>query len=342
MSVSFVAFIDGERPDRVLRIRYPQVDRALALALLKQGRIVVDDQRATLQTRCRIGQRVVVLAKPERLGPAHQPAFSVLHHQGDVLIVDKAAGVAMHEGVGVGVGVGGRHDGTDEKKNDENDDDATDNNADDDQPLSRRLQSFMPTPTHPDGLVGPSFLGRLDRPTSGLVVAALSREALATIEPSWRRGDVRKEYVAIVRGRPSSKRIEIPLVGRRPHQRGKGLVEDACTEIHVVATTTTGPALTLVVAEIFSGRTHQIRRHLKAIGHPIVGDPRYGARGDDGAGGLMLHAWRLRRAHGVLDAHWPAVLPADVEASWPERALSLLVSGGIDVIDALQTARTLR
>jgi 23S rRNA-/tRNA-specific pseudouridylate synthase len=337
MSVSFVACIDGERPDRLVRSRYPRVDRALALALLKQGRIVVDDQRATLQTRCRIGQSVVVLAKPERLGPAHQPAFSVLHHQGDVLIVDKAAGVAMHEGVGVG----GRRDGTDDPKIDANDDDDTDNNADDDQPLSRRLQSFMPTPTHPDGLVGPSFLGRLDRPTSGLVVAALSREALAAIEPSWRRGDVRKEYIAIVRGRPSSQRIEVPLVGRRPHQRGKGLVEEACTEIHVVATTTTGPALTLVLAEIFSGRTHQIRRHLKAIGHPIVGDPRYGARGDDGAGGLMLHAWRLRRAHGVPDARWPAVLPADVEAAWPERALSLLVSGRIDVIDALHTARAL-
>jgi 23S rRNA pseudouridine955/2504/2580 synthase len=125
-----------------------------------------------------------------------------------------------------------------------------------------------------------TFDDHIDVPLELTAATASARQsaaaALATIEPSWRRGDVRKEYIAIVRGRPSSQRIEIPLVGRRPHQRGKGLVEEACTEIHSVSTTTTGPALTLVVAEIFSGRTHQIRRHLKAIGHPIVGDPKYG------------------------------------------------------------------
>jgi 23S rRNA-/tRNA-specific pseudouridylate synthase len=337
MSVSFVVGVDGLRPDHVLRARYPQVDRALALALLKQGRIVVDGERATLQTRCRAGQRVVVAAKPERLGPAHQPALSVLHHQGDVLIVDKAAGIAMHEGTGVGRGPA--HDDGDDSSDDDPNTNGASDDADADRPLSARLRAFMPSTSAPDALVGPSFLGRLDRPTSGLVVAALSREALAAIEPSWRRGDVRKEYVALVRGRPSSQRIDIPLVGRRPHQRGKGLVEEACTEIHSVSTTTTGPALTLVVAEIFSGRTHQIRRHLKAIGHPIVGDPRYGARGDDGDGGLMLHAWRLRRASGVLDEHWPALLPTAIEAGWPERLLARLIEGGVDVAEALKLAR---
>jgi 23S rRNA pseudouridine955/2504/2580 synthase len=323
MSVTFVVAGEGGRPDHVLRARHPTVDRTLALALLKQGRIHVDGVRADLRTRCSPGQSVVVDVKAERLGPIHHAPYTVLHQADGVIVVDKAVGIAMHPGTGVP---------------DDDDDES------EERPLSALLGSrFMANelPGDVDPLDGPSFLGRLDRPTSGLVVAALTRAALATIEPVWRRGEIRKEYLVIARGRPRSQRIEVPLVGRRPHQRGKALVEEARTDIHVVATTTTGPALTLLVAELFSGRTHQIRRHLKAIGHPLVGDHRYGARGDDGQGGLMLHAWRLRRAPGVEDAGWPSLLPTTLEAPWPERLLEVLQTGGIDVDAAIAAARAL-
>lgn len=323
MSVTFVVAGEGGRPDHVLRARHPAVDRALALGLLKQGRIHVDGARADLRTRCAPGQSVVVDVKPERLGPIHHAPYAVLHQAEGVVIVDKAAGIAMHPGTGVP----------------DDDDDASD-----DRPLSALLGSRFMTEAPPDddnALEGPSFLGRLDRPTSGLVVAALTRAALAAIEPVWRRGEVRKEYLVIARGRPTDQRIEVPLVGRRPHQRGKALVEEARTDIRIVATTTTGPALTLLIAELFTGRTHQIRRHLKAIGHPLVGDHRYGARGDDGRDGLMLHAWRLRRAPDVDDARWPQVLPMTLEAPWPERHLAMVREGGVDLDAALATARAL-
>jgi len=323
MSVTFVVAGEGGRPDHVLRARHPAVDRTLALALLKQGRIHVDGVRADLRTRCAPGQSVVVDVKAERLGPISHAPYTVLHQADGIVIVDKAAGIAMHPGTGV----------------------PDDDGDSDERPLSALLRSrFMAEvpPDDGDPLDGPSFLGRLDRPTSGLVVAALTRAALAAIEPVWRRGEVRKEYLVIARGRPTDQRIEVPLVGRRPHQRGKALVEEARTDIHVVATTTTGPALTLLVAELFTGRTHQIRRHLKAIGHPLVGDHRYGARGDDGRDGLMLHAWRLRRAPEVDEAGWPALLPTTLEAPWPERHLAVLRAGGIDIEEALAVARRLR
>lgn len=176
------------------------------------------------------------------------------------------------------------------------------------------------------GFAGPSFLGRLDRPTSGLVVAALSRDALRAVEPTWRDGAVAKEYLALVHGAVGAKGlIEVPLAARRPHQKGKGLVEEARTEWRKLAG---DRRVTLVCCRILTGRTHQLRRHWKAMGHPIVGDPRYGHEARDRdlgtlEGGLMLHAWRLSHGGGV------ALLPRLLEAPPPERLRTLLARLGL-------------
>lgn len=292
----------GLRPDRLLRRRRPRIDRELALKILKDGRIVVNGATARLATKVTAGQVVQVSMSEERAGPPATAGLSVVHAADGVVVVDKPAGLAMHTGTGV------------------EDDAAT---------LHGLLARAFPSE---EGFAGPSFLGRLDRPTSGLVVAALSRAGLTSVEPAWRRGALEKGYLVLVHGKtPPQGRVEIPLAARRPRHRGTGRVEEAVTVFRTLGATKTA---SLLLCEPRTGRTHQIRRHMKAIGHPVVGDDRYGdiRRDKDLPGsdaGLMLHAWRYRHEGDV-----PA-LPRVLEAPCPPRIREAAKAATIDVDTAL-------
>ena len=280
----------GLRADHAVRKRFPDVDRAFALKLLKEGRVRIDGKTATLAMKAAQGSVVVVDASADRLGPMMVPAFTVLHEDRGLVVVDKSDGVAMHEGPGVG---------------------------DDDDVLTLSLLERFEVE---EGFVGPSFLGRLDRPTSGLVVTAFTKDALKDVETGWRNGKIRKEYVVVVHGKtPPEGNIVIPLAARRARLKGTGVIEEARTSFVTVAST---KKASVVICELHTGRTHQIRRHMKAIGHPILGDPRYGdARRDADVGsfdGLLLHAWRLRHGGEVQR------LPASITAPWPDRITRFL------------------
>jgi 23S rRNA pseudouridine955/2504/2580 synthase len=190
------------------------------------------------------------------------------------------------------------------------------------------------------GFSGPSIFGRLDRPTSGIVLAALTRAAHRAVEPGWSAGAIHKDYLVVVHGRaPERGRIDIPLAARRARHKGSGRVEEALTTFVRRASS---PRLSLLVARIHTGRTHQIRRHMKAIGHPVVGDPRYGhaardaalaARKDEAGDhegelqGLMLHAWRLSHDGTV------PVVPALLEAPMPARIAALCRTFGLVIAE---------
>lgn len=301
MTVKFVvddAGTEGIRADHAVRERFPSVDRAFALKLLKEGRLRIDGKLANLTARAKVGSAVTVDIAEARLGEQNIPTFHLVHEDRGLIVVDKAAGVAMHEGQGVG--------------------------GEDDVLTGALLERFGVE----TNFNGPSFLGRLDRPTSGLVVAALSRDAFKDAEPAWREGHIKKEYIVVVHGKtPDGGLIDIPLAARRARLKGTGAVEEAKTGFRTVAS---NKRASVVVCELFTGRTHQIRRHMKAIGHPIVFDPRYGdVRRDrdapDAKGeGLMLHCWRLRHDGRVTR------MPASVEAPWPSRITSLIADFGLD------------
>ncbi|MCC7069836.1 MAG: RNA pseudouridine synthase [Deltaproteobacteria bacterium] len=223
----------------------------------------------------------------------------VLFDDGGLVVLDKPAGLAMHGGVGVR----------------------------DDESLHGAMRDAWDIEP---GFAGPSFLGRLDRPTSGLVVAALSRDALRSVEPSWREGLVVKEYLVLVHGAVEARGvIDVPLAARRPRLRGSGRVEDARTEWRRLA----GSArASLVCCRLVTGRTHQLRRHWKAAGHPIAGDTRYGHEARDRdlgttACGLLLHAWRLQ--HGGSVPRLPHLLEAAPPARLVETARLLGLGAGI-------------
>lgn len=307
------------RGDHAVRARFPDINRTLALKWLKAGRIMIDGERASLASRAVAGSVVVVDVAELRLGPARKSPFVLLFEGENLAVLDKEAGVAMHDGPGVG-GDAGVYDPND-------------------MPLTTALADLYEVEP---GFAGPSFLGRLDRPTSGLVVAAFSRAALESVEPRWKSGAMRKLYLTLVHGVVESvEDITVNLAARRAHQRGKGQVEEARTLVTPLASSA---GVSLVLCELFTGRTHQIRRHLKAIGHPLVGDPRYGRRQpnaiDERAGGLLLHAWMLRQRDDVegknTDDDFP--LPPILEAPWPPKLIEVLGSIGLNVDQCRQRA----
>jgi RluA family pseudouridine synthase len=132
---------------------------------------------------------------------------------------------------------------------------------------------------------------RLDTPTSGVVLFARTAEAAAKFSALFANGEIRKTYLAILEGEIGDERVvDTPVQGKSARTTFRPLRYDGTT--------------TLVEAIIETGRTHQIRIHAQSIGHPVVGDRRYGSGGR--AARLMLHAWKLEHASfGVLEAPPP-------------------------------------
>ena len=167
-----------------------------------------------------------------------------------------------------------------------------------------------------DGIV-PSIITRLDKNTSGLVLVALTADVHARAQRDAEAGRVRKEYLAIVRGTPTprSGSISLPLA-RSPEDRRLVIVTLAgqASETRYEVLSSSGDH-SLVRCELVTGRTHQIRVHFAAVGHPIVGDPTYGEPHATLAR-QALHAWRLTLRHPVSGEplQVEAPLPADFQA----------------------------
>jgi 23S rRNA pseudouridine1911/1915/1917 synthase len=169
----------------------------------------------------------------------------------------------------------------------------------------------------PEGRRG--IVHRLDRDTSGLLVVARSEEVLAALQSALRRRAIVREYLALVEGRPGSRTgtIEAPL-GRDRRVRTRMSTDTAegraaITHFETERVLADG-RFTLLRVRLETGRTHQIRAHLKAIGHPVAGDREYGHAGVLGLERQFLHAERLAFDHPVtgerIDVRSP--LPDDL------------------------------
>ncbi len=171
----------------------------------------------------------------------------------------------------------------------------------------------------------PGIVHRLDRDTSGLLLVARSEQAHRALQSALREREIEREYMALVEGRPPSRTgtIEAPI-GRHPRIRtrmavgGTGARE---ARTHFTLERSLGE-VSLLSLRLDTGRTHQIRVHLQAIGHPVCGDPEYGTPGTLGLERQFLHAVRLAFPHPVtgerIEVHSP--LPADLQAAL-ERAV---------------------
>jgi tRNA pseudouridine65 synthase len=151
------------------------------------------------------------------------------------------------------------------------------------------------------GIVYP--VGRLDKGTSGVVLFARDKDGARQMQEVMSRADTTKHYVALVRGKPPEEGVIDHPIPREP----KGERVDSLTRFNTLATATTEPRhLSLVEAFPVTGRLHQIRRHLKHINHPIIGDSKYGRtelnrdfRARYGLARMALHAWNLKLEHPI-------------------------------------------
>jgi 23S rRNA pseudouridine1911/1915/1917 synthase len=166
----------------------------------------------------------------------------------------------------------------------------------------------------------PGIVHRLDRDTSGLLVVARSPEVLRQLQLALTERRLEREYLALVDGRPPARSgtIEAPI-GRDPRVRTRMAIDgtaprDARTHFTLERALAETSLLRL---RLDTGRTHQIRVHLQAIGHPVTGDPEYGIPGRLGLERQFLHATRLAFEHPVTGAPIEVIspLPADLQSA---------------------------
>lgn len=280
----------GSRLDSFLAGRQEIASRAAAERLLRDGAVRVDGERRAKSHRLGAGSVVEVeLPGPSPVLAPAPVSVTVVFSDEHLVVVDKPAGIAVHPGAGgdrvtlasqlVTLGAAGGSD-----------------------------------PTRP------GIVHRLDKDTSGLLLAARSEEAYGRLREMIRGREVERGYLALVRGRPRSRsgRIDAPIGRDRRDPRRRSLDTDepreAVTHFDVLETMREHAFLSVTLE---TGRTHQIRVHLAAIGLPVSGDADYGARGDLGLERQFLHAARLRFRHprtGV-DLEFRSDLPAELRAA---------------------------
>ena len=246
----------GTRLDRWLAAIHPDLSRARVQALIAAGLVAVDG--TTLRTasyRVKPGERITLTVPPaaEAAPLAQAIPLAIVYEDADVIVVDKPAGLVVHPAAG--------------------NPDRTLVNA--------LLYHCGASLTGVGGVKRPGIVHRLDKDTSGLIVAAKNEPAHHALVAQFAARTIERHYVAIVWGvpTPSAGRIE-GNIGRSPHHRKKMALlarggRAAATRYKVVRILDRGVA-SVVECRLETGRTHQIRVHLSARGYPVVGDPTYG------------------------------------------------------------------
>jgi 23S rRNA pseudouridine1911/1915/1917 synthase len=183
--------------------------------------------------------------------------------------------------------------------------------------LVNALLARVPSLAGVGGALRPGIVHRLDKDTSGLLIVAKTEAALRALQAAIKAREVRREYLALVHGRVAVAEgtIEAPIARHPRHRRRMAVVARGRGAVTRYRVRDRFASATLVEASLQTGRTHQIRVHFAHLGHPVVGDPVYGRRGERwGMRRQALHAFRLTFTHpgtGALIAV-EAPLPQDM------------------------------
>lgn len=297
--------LEGERVDRALAL-ITGLSRREVNDVLDAGRVTIGRRVVSSHSRkVHSGEKLSVAGDLQVVGrpsPAPDPAigFRVVHEDEAVLVVDKPAGLVVHPG-------NGNWEGT----------------------LVHGLLARFPDLAAlaiEDREQRPGIVHRLDKGTSGLLVVARTEEARADLTRQLARRSAKREYVSLVYGRLESDAgvVDAPL-GRSDIDRSRIRIQtggrSARTRYSVEQRLDSPVAATLLRCRLETGRTHQIRVHLSSIGHPVVGDDRYGGRHRPGAPEMprdrpFLHAAELGFVHPVTGepVRFTSPLPADLVA----------------------------
>ncbi|MBN1400448.1 MAG: RluA family pseudouridine synthase [Anaerolineae bacterium] len=288
-----VWFVEEPAPrlDRYVAEQRAELSRSQVRRLIDAGLVTVNNAPAKAAQRLVPGDRVRIEQPPEAPSapaPESMP-LTILYEDEHLLAVDKPAGLVVHPAPG-------HRQHT----------------------LVNALLAERPSVAEADlDTQRPGIVHRLDRDTTGVLLVALSRQVQLALQAQFRARQVDKRYLALVYGVPERRQaaIEAPI-GRHPvHRKRMAVLESggryARTEFTLRESLR---GASLLEARLITGRTHQLRVHLGAIGHPVVGDRIYGPqRQRIPAPRQMLHAWRLALKHPITGEplELTSPLPAD-------------------------------
>ncbi|MBC5722850.1 RluA family pseudouridine synthase [Flintibacter sp. NSJ-23] len=266
---------EGERLDAFLARSVPDLTRSAAQRLLERGAVTLRGRAAKKNDKTRLGDSLTVCLpepQPVDLVPQNIP-LDVIYEDDDVIVVNKPVGLVVHPAPG-------HPDGT---------------------LVNALLYHCGTSLSGINGELRPGIVHRIDRDTSGLIVAAKNDRAHLALAAQLQDHSLARVYEAVAVGgfREDCGTVDAPI-GRHPVDRKKMAVDrkngrEAVTHWSVLARY---PGYTHVECRLETGRTHQIRVHLASIGHPLLGDTVYGSKKPwPGLTGQCLHARRLRFVH---------------------------------------------
>jgi len=290
---------EGVRLDRFLASVLPEHSRSQIQRLIKEGQVRIAGRETKANQAVKAGQSIAIeLSEPVDPAPRAEPLpLPIVYQDRDLIVVDKPAGMVVHPAAGHATGT-----------------------------LVNALLHHVEDLSGIGGEKRPGIVHRLDRGTSGLMMVAKHNAAHEELSRQFRDREVEKEYLALVWGVvQAGRRIDVPI-GRDPSNRKKmsARARRSREAVTRIVRAEQVRVLTLVQVAIYTGRTHQIRVHLSAIGHPIVGDPLYGGVHRRVPGDLravthlqrpFLHAARLIFTHPRDGRHmeFTSGLPDDLQ-----------------------------
>ena len=283
---------DQRRLDRILRKNLPNFPLSLLHRLLREGKITVDSVRALPGDRIKTGQLIEV---PESFNnqsreinhisiskeQENPSSLEIIYNGSGLLILNKPAGLTVH----------GPNS------------------------LEEQVFSYLKPILPPSLSFKPGPLHRLDKGTSGIIVFSTSLIGAQTFSVLLREGKIQKQYLAIVDGEIEGEKIWNDELLRNkklkktfPSQGIKNYQEKSKNALSKIKVLAIGRDHSLILVEIETGRTHQIRAQAGIHGHPLTGDRKYGSKK---SGNFLLHAWKLDA--GPLDLKFQAPLPSDFQ-----------------------------
>lgn len=289
----------GQRLDRYLTAFLPDISRTAIQQLIAEGQILVNGKKSKAGYALRSGDSIAILATAPSSDLSHLEPLSIpldiVYEDDDLLVINKPAGLVVHPAPG-------HKDDT----------------------LVNALLARYPELRQVGSEERPGIVHRLDRDTSGLMIVAKNARTHAALVEQMKRHEIIKRYLALVEGNVALDQgsIDAPI-GRDPRNRQQMAItaigsREARTHFRVLERFNRH---TLLLLQLETGRTHQIRLHLKAIGHPVVGDPVYGS------GNVLkrmplprqfLHAYHLSFTHPTTGKH------LELEAPLPPELQSML------------------
>jgi 23S rRNA pseudouridine1911/1915/1917 synthase len=302
----------GERLDRHVAARL-DAPRNQVQRWIRDGHVRVDGREEKPSYPVLDGDRIDCdppEPKDDRVAP-EEGDLRILYEDADLVVLDKPAGLTVHPGAG-------RTSGT----------------------LAHRLLARYPEMAGVGGPGRPGIVHRLDQGTSGVLAVARTAAAYHRLARAFAAREVDKRYLAIVYGEPSEGTVDAPIGRHATRRKEMAVRADGRPARTGYRTLAARAGISLVELHLETGRTHQIRVHLKHLGHPLVGDPVYGEARWKGLPKPVqarlrdfprpaLHAWRLALAHPIDGRRlaFEAPVPADLSELWQGVTGSLFLPG---------------